>query len=51
VLQFATFLKDLGLWYWNTNLIQMIKGHFAKNYFKYNFEELCRMVKLIGYNH
>ena len=51
VLQFATFLKDLGLWYWNTNLVQMMKNHFAKHYFKYNFEELCRLVKLIGYNH
>ena len=29
----------------------MIKTHFAKHYFKYNFEELCRLVKLIGYNH
>jgi hypothetical protein len=29
----------------------MIKTHFAKHYFKYNFEELCSLVKLIGYNH
>jgi hypothetical protein len=29
----------------------MIKQHFSKHYYRYSFDDLCRLVKLIGYNH
>lgn len=50
-LTFACFLKDLGLWHWNTNLMQMIQNHFTKSFYLYEFDTLCRLVKIIGYNH
>lgn len=51
VLDFAEFLKDMGLWYWNTALVSMLETHFNKNYYNYEIDTMCRLVKLIGYNY
>jgi hypothetical protein len=51
VLSFALFFKEIGLWYWNINLMQMINSHFEKFYYNYDFSQLCSLIKLVGYNH
>ena len=50
-LAFAEFFKDLGLWNWNIQLMLQIKEHFRRSYINYEIPSLCKLVKLIAYNH
>ena len=36
IFDFMEFTKDLGLWYWNNNLIEMIRDYFSKNFHDYD---------------
>lgn len=50
-LQFLLFLKDAGLWYWNTPLISFLDSNFRSDFESYSFGDICTVVKLVGYNH
>jgi hypothetical protein len=50
-LNFALFFKDLGIWYWNINLMQRIQRHFLENFYLYDLEMLIDLAKLCSYNH
>jgi len=36
IFDYMEFTKDLGLWYWNNNLIEMIRDYFSKNFHDYD---------------
>jgi len=31
--------------------MQMIENHFSKNYYRYDFDDICKLTKVIGYNY
>ena len=51
ILEYSEFLKDLGLWHWNTTLIDLLKTNFEVSMLSYNEGTTCRLIKLIAYNH
>lgn len=50
VIEYAEFLKDIGLWYWNTTLIDIIQTNFEAAMVNYNEKTMCKLLKLIAYN-
>jgi hypothetical protein len=51
VLDYAEFLKDIGMWTWNVKLIEVLKHSFQVAMLSYNEKSMCRLIKLIAYNH
>lgn len=50
IFEYLEFLKDLGLWYWNTTLIGQMEDHFRQNFFLFDLDQLSRLTRLIAYN-
>lgn len=51
IFDYMEFTKDLGLWYWNNNLIEMVRDYFSKNFHDYDMNQLSRLIKIVAYNH
>jgi hypothetical protein len=51
ILDYAEFLKDIGMWTWNVKLIEVLKHSFTVAMLSYNEKAMCRLIKLIAYNH
>jgi hypothetical protein len=51
ILDYCEFLKDIGLWHWNAKLIEMLKHSFTTAMLSYNEQTMCRLIRLIAYNH
>ena len=51
ILDYAEFMKTIGIWYWNQNLIQLLKTNFEMSMVSYNENTICRLIKLIAYNY
>lgn len=50
VVEYAEFLKDIGLWYWNTSLIEILQTNFEVGMVNYSEKTMCKLIKLIAYN-
>lgn len=50
-MDYAEFLKDIGMWTWNVKLIEVLKHSFTIAMLNYNEKAMCRLIKLIAYNH
>lgn len=51
ILEFAEFLKDIGLWMWNIKMMEILKNSFTISMLNYDEATMCRLIKLIAYNH
>ncbi len=48
--QFILVLKDAGLWYWNTALLQRLQQDFRDNFGSFSADDLCLLLRLVNYN-
>ena len=50
-LLFAEYLHQIGVWYWDHNVMGQVEKNFISNYVGYDIKSMCKLVKLIGNNY
>ena len=50
-MDYAEFLKELGLWMWDKELVEGLKQSFQNSMWEFNEKAMCRLLKLVAHNH